>query len=74
MQDALNLARAIDRMDKGNLQSKNMILAEYQEEMLERGGRAAMLSDKQFERKIESETHALGGKQVKVVSQESIVI
>ncbi|KAI1425485.1 putative monooxygenase [Xylaria sp. FL1777] len=46
--DALNLARAIGKMDKDNIENIKEVLGPYQVEMLERGGRAAKLSEEAF--------------------------
>ncbi len=44
MQDALNLARAIAKMNMDDEQGWKRIIGEYQKEMLERGSNAAKLS------------------------------
>ncbi|KAH8157261.1 hypothetical protein CIB48_g10982 [Xylaria polymorpha] len=51
--DALNLARAIGKVDKGNLEGIKELFGPYQQEMLERGKEAAGLSEEAFAKKRE---------------------
>ncbi|KAI1174890.1 putative monooxygenase [Nemania sp. FL0916] len=51
--DALNLARAIGKIDKDNIDNIKEVFGPYQEEMLERGAAAAKLSEEVFESKRE---------------------
>ncbi|KAI0145111.1 putative monooxygenase [Xylariaceae sp. FL1272] len=55
--DALNLARAIDKVDKDDVESITAVFGPYQEEMLTRGAVAAKASEANFAKKRE-----VGGK------------
>ncbi|KAI0966546.1 putative monooxygenase [Xylaria arbuscula] len=49
--DALNLARAIGKIDKDNIENIKEVFGPYQVEMLERGREAAKLSEEAFAKK-----------------------
>ncbi|KAI0454783.1 putative monooxygenase [Xylaria acuta] len=49
--DALNLGRAIGKIDKGNIENIKEVFGPYQTEMLERGKAAAKLSEEAFAKK-----------------------
>ncbi|KAI1260420.1 hypothetical protein F5Y18DRAFT_420068 [Xylariaceae sp. FL1019] len=51
--DALNLARAIDKVDKDNVESIKAVFGPYQDEMLTRGAMAAKASEANFAKKRE---------------------
>ncbi|KAH8675418.1 hypothetical protein BX600DRAFT_534880 [Xylariales sp. PMI_506] len=51
IRDALNLARALAKIDKTSEGSRKKIIGAYQQEMLERGGKAASLSSAAFDEK-----------------------
>ncbi|KAI0478223.1 hypothetical protein F4859DRAFT_513808 [Xylaria cf. heliscus] len=52
--DALNLARAIGKVDKSNVENIKELFGPYQTEMLERGKAAAKLSEEAFAKKREA--------------------
>ncbi|KAI1753911.1 hypothetical protein F4782DRAFT_494367 [Xylaria castorea] len=51
--DALNLARAIGKIDKGNIENIKEVFGPYQTEMLERGREASKASEEAFAKKRE---------------------
>ncbi|KAI0423946.1 putative monooxygenase [Xylaria sp. FL1042] len=51
LKDALNLARAIGKIDKDNIENIKEVFGPYQVEMLERGSKAAKLSEESFAKK-----------------------
>ncbi|KAI0802847.1 putative monooxygenase [Xylaria sp. FL0064] len=53
--DALNLARAIRKVDKDDIESIKKVFGPFQVEMLERGSKAAKLSAEAFAKKLEFE-------------------
>ncbi|KAI1275657.1 putative monooxygenase [Xylaria sp. FL0933] len=50
--DALNLARAIGKIDKDDIESIKKVFGPYQVEMLERGSKAAKLSEEAFAKRM----------------------
>lgn len=74
MQDALNLARAVETMDKADRASVVEGLGAYQEEMLARGAKATRLSATQFEQDMDANSRVVAGRPLEVLPQETITI
>jgi 2-polyprenyl-6-methoxyphenol hydroxylase-like FAD-dependent oxidoreductase len=75
MWDSLNLARAIESMDKTDKSSMKTLLKEYQDEMLQRGREAAELSDKGLDSGVdESSSRVVGGVPIGPLPKETITI
>ncbi|KAI3332361.1 putative monooxygenase [Xylariaceae sp. AK1471] len=71
--DALNLARAIGKIDKDNIDSIKEVFGPYQTEMLERGAKAARLSEEAFAKKREvggSEFYTAWGRPMGILPAE----
>lgn len=74
MQDALNLARAVERMDKMDRASVVEGLRAYQEEMLARGNQAVRLSAVQFDEEMDANSRVVAGRPLEMLPRETIVI
>ncbi|KAK8084489.1 monooxygenase [Apiospora hydei] len=77
MKDGLNLARAIDKIDKDNDQSLREALDEYQKEMIKRGCGAAAMSSKEYTTAIDHEkpdSRAVAGMAMVALPQERVVL
>lgn len=74
MEDALQLARAIQAMDKTNVKSIRSTMDSYQREMLERGGKAARLSAEVLQDGRSPSERVVGGVGVQVLPRDEIVV
>lgn len=74
MQDALNIARAVEKMDKSDRASIVEGLRAYQEEMLARGALATRLSATQFNEEMDANSRVVAGRPLEVLPQETITI
>ncbi|KAI8954420.1 putative monooxygenase [Xylaria longipes] len=73
--DALNLARAIGKIDKGNIENIKEVFGQYQTKMLETGKAAAKLSEEAFAKKREvggAEFYTAWGRQMGPLPDEDI--
>ncbi|KAH6677024.1 hypothetical protein F5X68DRAFT_278183 [Plectosphaerella plurivora] len=74
MEDALQLARAIEAMDKTDIKSIRSTMDSYQREMLERGGKAARLSAEVLQDGKSPADRVVGGVGVQVLPRDEIVV
>ncbi|KAH7018073.1 uncharacterized protein B0I36DRAFT_435462 [Microdochium trichocladiopsis] len=74
IEDALKLARAVEKMDKNDIGSIKSTMDSYQREMLARGGKAARLSAEVLSKDSDSSERVVGGRPIELLSREEIVI
>lgn len=72
--DALKLARAIESMDKNDINSIKSVMDAYQREMLERGGKAARASAAVLQSEFDASERVVGGKPIQELPKDKIVL
>lgn len=74
MDDALKLARAIEAMEKTDVNSIRTFMDSYQREMLERGGKAARLSAEVLQDNRNPSERVVGGQTVRILPRDEILV
>lgn len=74
MDDALKLARAIEAMEKTDVNSIRTFMDSYQRGMLERGGKAARLSAEVLQDNRNPSERVVGGQTVRILPRDEILV